>query len=385
MAETRVSGNSISQAHEPLIRNPVVEYAYAEEDRVVASCDHGRVGAPLQESDGSRRTLAPSDRVVAERGKEDRGGLGGHRLQPRLGAQDSPPLQRAGGGCSGRPSPLQSRRQGEGPAGRGRRRGAFGGPAGAAAGLGGRWDVERAEGGALDSQEERVGEGAPPAGFRVPQEGEIQPPGSQARERPGRGSREGGFQKSLPVKLEALQEAHPGAEVQLWAEDEARLGLKPVTRRVWAPVGERPTARFKRGYKWTYLYGFVHPQSGKVFWLILPTVNTELFSLALEEFAREVGAGEDKHVLLVVDQAGWHTGGEVRLPESVHLEFLPSGSPELQPAERLWPLSNEALANGLYEEIEQIEQTLLERCVELLDQAELIAGLTNYHWWPQTA
>ena len=187
------------------------------------------------------------------------------------------------------------------------------------------------------------------------------------------------------MKLEALREAHPGSEVELWAEDEARLGLKPVTRRVWAPVGERPAAHFKRGYKWTYLYGFVHPQSGRVFWMILPTVNTELFSLALEEFAREVGAGEDKHVVLVVDQAGWHTGGEARLPEGIHLEFLPSGSPELQPAERLWPLSNEALANGLFEEIEQIEQALLHRCVELLDQAELIAGLTNYHWWPQTA
>ena len=40
--------------------------------------------------------------------------------------------------------------------------------------------------------------------------------------------------------------------MQLWAEDEARLGLKPVMRRVWAPVGERPVGRFKRGYKWTY-------------------------------------------------------------------------------------------------------------------------------------
>ena len=101
--------------------------------------------------------------------------------------------------------------------------------------------------------------------------------------------------------------------------------------------------------------------------------------------AKEVGAGEDKHILLVVDKAGWHTAGEVRLPEGIHLEFLPSGSPELQPAERLWPLSNEALANGLFEEIEEIEQTLMHRCVELLDQAELIEGLTNYHWWPQTA
>lgn len=173
--------------------------------------------------------------------------------------------------------------------------------------------------------------------------------------------------------------------MELWAQDEARLGLKPVARRVWAPVGERPQARFKRGYKWTYLYGFVHPESGRVFWMILPTVNAELFSLALGEFAREVGAGEGKRILVVVDQAGWHTGGEVRVPEGIHLEFLPSGSPELQPAERLWPLTNEALANGLFEEIEEIEHTLLERCVELLDQTELIEGLTNYHWWPQTA
>jgi transposase len=154
---------------------------------------------------------------------------------------------------------------------------------------------------------------------------------------------------------------------------------------VWAPVGKRPLARFKRGYKWTYLYGFVRPQSGEVFWLILPTVNTELFSMALSEFAKEVGAGKDKRVLLVVDKAGWHTGGELDLPEGIHLEFLPSGSPELMPAERLWPLTNEAVANQLFEEIEELEEALVERCVQLLEQTETIRDLTNYHWWPQAA
>jgi hypothetical protein len=54
--------------------------------------------------------------------------------------------------------------------------------------------------------------------------------------------------------LREIEEAHPEAEkVELWAQDEARLGLKPVIRRVWAPVGKRPVARFKRGYEWTYL------------------------------------------------------------------------------------------------------------------------------------
>lgn len=84
--------------------------------------------------------------------------------------------------------------------------------------------------------------------------------------------------------MEKLEEAHP--EEELWAQDEARLGLKPVMRRVWAPVGQRPVARFKRGYKWVYLHGFVRPESGEVYWLILPPVNKELFSMALHEFAR---------------------------------------------------------------------------------------------------
>ncbi len=85
-------------------------------------------------------------------------------------------------------------------------------------------------------------------------------------------------------------------------------------------MGKRPVARVKRGYKWrTYLYGFVRPESGEVYWLILPTVNVELFSMALGEFAREVGASKDKRIVLVVDQAGWHTGGQVEVPEGIHL------------------------------------------------------------------
>ena len=38
----------------------------------------------------------------------------------------------------------------------------------------------------------------------------------------------------------------------------------------------------------------------------------------------------------------------VEIPEGIHLEFLPSGSPELMPAERLWPLTNEAVATRLF-------------------------------------
>lgn len=186
--------------------------------------------------------------------------------------------------------------------------------------------------------------------------------------------------------MKEVRAAHPKAqEVELWAEDEMRVGLKPVLRRVWAPCGKRPMVRVKRRYKWVYVYGFVHPTTGETYWLILPTVNVEAFSLALKHFAKGVGAGEEKRVLLVLDQAGWHTGGEVEVPEGIELEFLPSRSPELMPSERLWPLINERVANRLFEEMDDLEEALVERCLTLSEQPESIRGHTLYHWWPDTA
>jgi transposase len=95
--------------------------------------------------------------------------------------------------------------------------------------------------------------------------------------------------------------------------------------------------------------------------------------------------GADKRILLVLDRAGWHTAGKLEVPEGIHLEFLPPCSPELQPAERLWPVANEAVANRLFEDLDGLEEALVKRCVALLEQAALIRSTTLYHWWPDAA
>ena len=139
-------------------------------------------------------------------------------------------------------------------------------------------------------------------------------------------------------------------------------------------------------YKWTYLYSFVRPTTGEIHWLILPRVDAEVFSVALSNFAEQVGATNNKRILLVLDKAGWHTSPRVEVPERLELEFLPPSSPELQPAERLWPLTNEGVANRYYfEELESLEEALIERCVALCGQPEMICFYTHYHWWPEAA
>ena len=89
--------------------------------------------------------------------------------------------------------------------------------------------------------------------------------------------------------------------------------------------------------------------------------------------------------MLALDRARWHTGGEVEVPEGVELQFLPARSPELQPAERLWPLVNKGVANRPFEDLDGLEEALVERCLALSEQPELIGGCTRYHWWPEAA
>lgn len=184
---------------------------------------------------------------------------------------------------------------------------------------------------------------------------------------------------------QATQAAHPQTPVEVWAQDEHRIGLKPILRRVWSPKGQRPLAVVRPRYQWSYLYGFVRPSTGDTFWLLLPTVSVEAFQMALNAFAAAVGAGPHKQVLLVVDRAGWHVSPQLRLPVGLHLIFLPAYSPELQPAERLWPLTNESLANRTFASLDDLHENQIRRCLVLQATPERIRGLTAFHWWPQLA
>jgi len=47
-------------------------------------------------------------------------------------------------------------------------------------------------------------------------------------------------------------------------------------------------------------------------------------------------AGDDTHVVVVLDNAGWHVARDLVVPESMTLLFLPPYSPELMPMERWW-------------------------------------------------
>lgn len=155
-----------------------------------------------------------------------------------------------------------------------------------------------------------------------------------------------------------------------------------MPRRVWAKRGQRPIARVDRHYQWLYVYGFVRPATGQSWRCLLPSVTTEAMSAGLAAFARDEGIDATHRVALVLDGAGWHTSRSLVVPVGVDLLRLPPMAPELQPAERLWPLVDEPVANRSFADLDELEAVLVARCQTLRADPATVKAHTRFHWWP---
>lgn len=102
-------------------------------------------------------------------------------------------------------------------------------------------------------------------------------------------------------------------------------------------------------YANVYLFGAVCPSTGDSHGLILPHANTWAMQLFLDSLSRHIAA--PRRVVLVLDQAGWHTSRQLKMPANISLLPLPPYSPELNPIENLWGyLKRRHLSNRLFDD-----------------------------------
>jgi len=160
-----------------------------------------------------------------------------------------------------------------------------------------------------------------------------------------------------------------------------RLGLKPIRRRVWAAKGERPVALGHHRYRWLHVTAFVQPASGEGVWSPSTGLSKPFSEALLADCARQTGAGRERPIVLVLDNAGWHGPKGLAIPDGISLVFLPPYSPELQPAERLWPLVDEAVVNQHFAALDALDAAVAARCRRL--DAAAIRPHTDFHWWPR--
>ena len=72
------------------------------------------------------------------------------------------------------------------------------------------------------------------------------------------------FKKNFPAELAKIRARLPkGVEIELWWQDESRIGQKNKLTRRWARRGTRPRAPRDQRTEWAYIFGAICPAKGK--------------------------------------------------------------------------------------------------------------------------
>ena len=179
--------------------------------------------------------------------------------------------------------------------------------------------------------------------------------------------------------MNRLPEHAKAKPIEIWFQDEARVGQKGTLTRLWARKGTRPPAVRDTSYEWAYLFGAVCPGRAVGAGIVMPYANTEAMNEHLKEIGKAVSPGA--HAAIVLDGAGWHGSQELATPENITLITLPPYSPELNPVENLWEyLRKNKLANRLYETYVDIVDACCEAWNSLMAAPEQIASITSRSW-----
>jgi hypothetical protein len=167
--------------------------------------------------------------------------------------------------------------------------------------------------------------------------------------------------------------------IEVWFQDEARIGQKNGLVYQWARRGSRPRQPLDQRYENAYLFGAICPERGTGAALTLPYCDTQAMNLHLLEIAQAVALGA--HALVVLDRAPWHRAGTLRVPENVTLALLPPRSPELNPVENVWQFLRQTwLSNRVFDTYEDVIDACCDAWNNLIDRPKRIMTIGTRPW-----
>jgi len=167
--------------------------------------------------------------------------------------------------------------------------------------------------------------------------------------------------------------------IEIWWQDEARIGQKTKLTRRWAPRGSRPRAPKDQRTKSAYIFGAICPGRGVGAGLVLPRCNTQAMQWHLDEISSQVAPGA--HAVLIVDRAGWHTTGKLKVPSNITLLLLPPRAPELNPVENVWQFMRDNwLSNRIFKSYDEIVALCCEAWNKLINQPWKIMSIGRRKW-----
>lgn len=125
------------------------------------------------------------------------------------------------------------------------------------------------------------------------------------------------------------------------------------------------------------MLGAVCPETGKRIGLVFETLDTETVNLHLQLIRKSIP--KNVHVILVWDQASFHTSNDIVVPRNITIVNQAAYSPELNPVERVWKyLKTHFLGNRVFKDMTDILTASVDAWNELSDSA--IRSICRTSW-----
>ena len=130
--------------------------------------------------------------------------------------------------------------------------------------------------------------------------------------------------------------------IEIWFQDEARIGQKNGLVRQWAKRGTRPRQPADQRYENAYLFGAICPARGKGAALALPFADTAAMQLHLDEISRHVAQGA--HAVLLLRPRRMAYDAETQYPEKHHADLAAFPLARTEPGRKHLAISARQLA-----------------------------------------
>ena len=186
--------------------------------------------------------------------------------------------------------------------------------------------------------------------------------------------------KKLPIEMIKLIPGHITLDkVDIWFQDEARIGQQNTTTRLWAKKGTRPRAVKQQQFDYAHFFGAVCPATGATEALIAPWVNKEVMSEHLNLISKRTQVG--RYAVVIMDGAGWHTDDIAKDIPNVSILKIPPYSPELNPIEQVWSwLRQHHLANRCFSGYDDIVEACSEAWRSFIDDTKRVRKMCSRSW-----
>lgn len=163
--------------------------------------------------------------------------------------------------------------------------------------------------------------------------------------------------------------------VNIYCQDESRLGLITKQKRVLTIKGIKPVGKYKHSYKYFWLWGSFSPITGDAHYMISEGVSKNAFIAYLKDLSlynpRELK-------ILIIDNAAFHSSKDVQLPENIILIPIPPYCPELNPAEKMWQWFKSKISMKIYKSLDELEDKLVELIKDTDNQK--VKRITSYQY-----